>query len=87
MSKLALIPFLETTKGHELWDSLELRLVLNNRTVFILRMNEYIELDLLNLVNKETNEFNPIAHKYVVSHTSRIDEINYIFIKEIHIDL
>lgn len=78
--EISLTKFLETEEGHRLWDSQEVRLVLKKETVFVLKMNYYIELDKLKLIKQ--SEFTKQVDKYVVEDFLTIDEVNYIFIKE-----
>ena len=78
--EISLTKFLETEEGHRLWDSQEVRLVLKKETVFILKMNCYVELDKLKLIKQ--SELTKQTDKYVVENFLTIDEVNYIFIKE-----
>lgn len=78
--EIKLVDFVETKEGHRLWDSQEVRLVLKKETIFILKMNHYIELDELKFI-KQT-EFTKQVDKYIVEDFLTIDEVNYIFIKE-----
>lgn len=78
--EISLTKFLETEEGHRLWDSQEVRLVLEKETVFVLKMNCYVGLDKLKLINR--SEFTKQVDKYVVEDFLTIDEVNYIFIKE-----
>jgi hypothetical protein len=78
--EISLVKFLETEEGHNLWDSQEVRLVLKKETVFVLKMNHYIELDELKLI--KLSVFTKEVEKYIVEDFLTIDETNYIFIKE-----
>jgi hypothetical protein len=78
--EIKLVDFVETEEGHRLWDSQEVRLVLKKETVFILKMNHYVELDELKLIKQ--SEFTKQVDKYIVEDFLTIDEVNYIFIKE-----
>ena len=78
--EIKLVDFVETEEGRRLWDSQEVRLVLKKETVFVLKMNHYIELDELKLIKQ--SEFTKQVDKYIVEAFLTIDEVNYIFIKE-----
>jgi hypothetical protein len=78
--EIKLVDFVETEEGHRLWDSQEVKLVLKKETVFILKMNHYVELDELKLIKQ--SEFTKQVDKYIVEDFLTIDEVNYIFIKE-----
>jgi len=83
VDKVPLPIFLDSDKGHELWDSPELRLVTHEgfETVFVLKMNEYIEYDELHFIDPVTNQFTPAVDLYVVTGYVTIDGTNYIFIE------
>ena len=74
--------FLETNEGFALWDSQELRLILNEQTVFILIANYEVKSDLIGLLGAD-NEFTPVADTLIVQGVATIDEDNYIFVDEI----
>jgi len=74
--------FVATPRGHRLWDSLEVRLIYNATTVFILRGNHDLELDALHLINTDTHEFTNAVHEFDVVGFTTIDDVNYIFIKD-----
>lgn len=73
--------FLLSDIGRNLWDSDEVRLMLDREVVFVLKMNSTVELDKINLINKES-EFTIEIEKYIVEDYKEIEGINYIFIKE-----
>jgi len=81
MKRTTLDDFLSSDIGHSVWDSNEVRIILNEEVVFILKMNAYVELDELNLINND-NEFTPEIEKYLMEDYKTIDGVNYIFIKE-----
>ena len=63
-NEIKLVDFVETEEGHRLWDSQEVRLVLKKETIFILKMNHYVELDESKLIKQ--SEFTKQVDKYVV---------------------
>ncbi len=73
--------FLDTDKGHNAFDSIEVRLILLEETVFVLKMNEYIEKDTIGLINDDS-EFTEVVDTLLVEAHTCIDNINYIFVKK-----
>lgn len=78
MKKQTLSKFLKTKKGSNLWDGLEVRIVLNTTTIFILHYNEEIEYDKLGLIKGV--EFTTLVNELIVVDVKTVDEINYIFV-------
>jgi len=78
---MSLVDFLATDVGSKLWDSVEVRLVLNQETVVILECNYDVIKDSISLFNMATNEFTTQVDNYKVIGYTTIDEVNYIFIE------
>ena len=80
---LTLSRFCETFEGDHAWNSMETRIVLRSehdyRTIFVLKMNEYVELDVLKLLNDD-GTFTDLENELIVEACKTIDETSYIFV-------
>jgi hypothetical protein len=75
------LEFVQSPRGHALWDSPRVSLVLDTELVFELVGNNEVERDDLDLINFETREFTANARNYVVTGFAQIAGTNYIFIE------
>lgn len=83
VNDMPLEEFFETDEGHNLWDSLELNLVLEEDVVFTLCMNDSVEYDEIKLLEPVTYQYTDNAKKYVVTGYCCINDLYYVFIKKI----
>jgi len=74
------VDFFKTAEGHNLWDSIQLRIVYNQQVVFVLEGNDVVELDVLRLIDLDTCGYTDNVDNYIVTGYAIVDDINYVFI-------
>jgi len=74
------VDFFETDEGHNLWDSIEIRIIYDKQVVFVLESNFVVALDVLKFIDLDTNGSTENVNNYIVTGYATFDEVNYVFI-------
>jgi len=78
--KQTLPEFLSTPLGTMMWDSQDVKLVLDRKVVFHLQSNDEVKLDTLKLIDED--EFSPVAKSLQVIGYTTIEDVEFIFVKK-----